>query len=548
VLSLRTLSGEAAYAGSEPPALLLYTLPQSTAPGNGQWRVEHTRFEELLSAYTTQGNGIAQTVEPYQEAPYQTAPGMGTAENTVPAAGEDGGNKENETASASNRKGDAAPDDAVDEGLENDTIFLSAPELFPAIDGSGVLLNEAADAAPSAGLDSRGTELPEDSAGGDEISGIDGVTAKGEGSFTQMLAAGAPDSGEDMAFTGGPPVNVAAPMADIGTVKTAGTADNQSAAGENLQSESGGAAPGGVSAAEIAAELSSEKRGIEAGEIDAPRITVVDARRKKLETGVSTPEDSANAAKQKTAARDGETKPLREQLSERRYGKSKNGDEVAVQRGAAGEKAADGYRAAAQLESADGKSRVADITVDMTRFESHARSEADSGAFSGNNAFSPAGLGGNGTETAGGERLTALLSQELQSSLGGELVKQAGIVLKDGGDGLIRLNLKPESLGNVKIRLTMEGNKISGEILVETKEALKAFEQQVHEMEKAFEAQGYDSARLEMSLANNGQGGGADTAQTWTASSAAVARYEAASEADTRREFFFPDRELDVLV
>jgi flagellar hook-length control protein FliK len=83
------------------------------------------------------------------------------------------------------------------------------------------------------------------------------------------------------------------------------------------------------------------------------------------------------------------------------------------------------------------------------------------------------------------------------------------VVLKDGGEGTIRLSLKPESLGNVKIRLEMADNKITGHIIVESDEALRAFEREVSSLEQAFKESGFEGADLEMSLAS-GNGSGAE--------------------------------------
>jgi hypothetical protein len=66
--------------------------------------------------------------------------------------------------------------------------------------------------------------------------------------------------------------------------------------------------------------------------------------------------------------------------------------------------------------------------------------------------------------------------------------------------------LKPESLGNVKIRLEMAENKITGHITVESEEALRAFEKEITSLEKAFVESGFEGASLEMSLAGNGGG------------------------------------------
>lgn len=101
-----------------------------------------------------------------------------------------------------------------------------------------------------------------------------------------------------------------------------------------------------------------------------------------------------------------------------------------------------------------------------------------------------------------------MLAQELHNSINGDIVRHASMVLKDGGEGLIKLNLKPESLGTVRIKLEMADNKVTGHILVDTQEALKAFEKEIQSLEQAFRDGGFQGASLEVSVSAGGQGSG----------------------------------------
>ncbi|GHT73085.1 hypothetical protein FACS1894124_0940 [Spirochaetia bacterium] len=102
-----------------------------------------------------------------------------------------------------------------------------------------------------------------------------------------------------------------------------------------------------------------------------------------------------------------------------------------------------------------------------------------------------------------------MLARELHQNLNGDIVRHASIMLRDGGEGTIRMTLKPESLGNVKIRLEMADNKIAGRIIVESNEALRAFEQEIRSLEQAFRDSGFDGATLEMAVASDGGQDGA---------------------------------------
>lgn len=103
-----------------------------------------------------------------------------------------------------------------------------------------------------------------------------------------------------------------------------------------------------------------------------------------------------------------------------------------------------------------------------------------------------------------------ILARELHQNLNGDIVRQAQVVLRDHGEGIIRLALKPESLGNVKIQLEMAENKITGHIIVESNEALKAFEREIHSLEQAFKDSGFAGASLDTTLASGSEGNGTD--------------------------------------
>jgi flagellar hook-length control protein FliK len=104
------------------------------------------------------------------------------------------------------------------------------------------------------------------------------------------------------------------------------------------------------------------------------------------------------------------------------------------------------------------------------------------------------------------------LAERLRDVWNGDIVQSAHIVLKDGDSGTIRLQLKPESLGNVKIELNLSDNNISGKIVVESDEAKSAFERNMSELADAFKQGGFDSARLEVSV-GGGSGGGAESSR-----------------------------------
>jgi len=107
-----------------------------------------------------------------------------------------------------------------------------------------------------------------------------------------------------------------------------------------------------------------------------------------------------------------------------------------------------------------------------------------------------------------GQDFQSMLSERLRDQWNGEIVQSAHIVLRDGDAGTIRLRLRPESLGNVKIELNLSDNNISGKIVVESDEAKSAFEKNMNDLADAFRQGGFDSAKLEVAV-GSGSGGGA---------------------------------------
>jgi hypothetical protein len=138
-----------------------------------------------------------------------------------------------------------------------------------------------------------------------------------------------------------------------------------------------------------------------------------------------------------------------------------------------------------------------------------------------------------------------LLARELSQNLNGAIVRQAQVLLRDGGEGTIRLALRPETLGNVKIQLELAEKKITGHIIVESNEALRAFEREIHSLEQAFKDSGFGETSLDMSLASGSDGNGENPHQRdpeagpFFSERFALSIYDAASERNGEGELGF---------
>jgi flagellar hook-length control protein FliK len=95
--------------------------------------------------------------------------------------------------------------------------------------------------------------------------------------------------------------------------------------------------------------------------------------------------------------------------------------------------------------------------------------------------------------------------ERLREMAGSELVKNAGMILRNGG-GEIRLVLKPESLGSVRLRLNLTDNVIDGKIIVDNTAVKHILEASLDSLTRALSAEGFQTASLQVSVS----GGGAD--------------------------------------
>jgi flagellar hook-length control protein FliK len=98
--------------------------------------------------------------------------------------------------------------------------------------------------------------------------------------------------------------------------------------------------------------------------------------------------------------------------------------------------------------------------------------------------------------------------ERLREMAGSELTRAAGIVVRDGG-GEIKLLLKPESLGNVRIRMNLVDNAIEGRIIVDNPAVKHVFEGSLSSLMRALTAEGFQTASLQVSVggknADNGR-------------------------------------------
>jgi flagellar hook-length control protein FliK len=102
------------------------------------------------------------------------------------------------------------------------------------------------------------------------------------------------------------------------------------------------------------------------------------------------------------------------------------------------------------------------------------------------------------SDAEAGGRLTRP-APNFQSRFIPEVVKQTGIILKNGGAGEIRLVLKPENLGSVRIRVSLTESSLEGRIVVDNNSVKELVESSLDNLKNALRLEGYQT-NLEVSV------------------------------------------------
>lgn len=327
------------------------------------------------------------------------------------------------------------------------------------------------------------------------------------------LEAGDSDLAAGRRATGGPSAAAsataeAAASARQGLAHSGSSPDSQapstpSRAGEQervASSQDGGAASKGADVRNLRADVSSSGLAMrDASHSGAARAGVV---QNASLTGEKKPgterEGRMSTAKGDIAGtetgRDRRKERLEVRLADLRGDRNGQGPSAASREGASGNEALAKATAAGNADAQHSDSSGADIVIRLTGGEAGQGTQA--------------GLRGDQAPLSRPGSFANALAQELRAQYNGDIVRHASIVLKNGGDGLIRLALQPGHLGDVKIQLKIADNNIAARIVVKSEEALKAFESELASLRQAFIDGGFDGASLDLSVSADGAGQG----------------------------------------
>ena len=108
------------------------------------------------------------------------------------------------------------------------------------------------------------------------------------------------------------------------------------------------------------------------------------------------------------------------------------------------------------------------------------------------------------TAAANGSNFQSMLANAIQENAP-DFVKAGNIVLRDGNQGSINLILRPESLGNVKISLSLSDKVITGQITVQSQEAYDAFKESIGALREAFAQSGFEAQGFDLNFSQGQQ-------------------------------------------
>ena len=107
--------------------------------------------------------------------------------------------------------------------------------------------------------------------------------------------------------------------------------------------------------------------------------------------------------------------------------------------------------------------------------------------------------GGRGSDSAAARTARSDgFAAYVRENLSSQIVKQSGIILRNNNSGEIRLVLKPEHLGRVRLRIQLDENRLSGRIFVDSSFVKDSFEQNLEALYRAFRNNGYETSGFEV--------------------------------------------------
>jgi len=92
----------------------------------------------------------------------------------------------------------------------------------------------------------------------------------------------------------------------------------------------------------------------------------------------------------------------------------------------------------------------------------------------------------------------AELARKLDAQAGNDIVRQVKVVLNRSDSGEVQINLRPDNLGRVRVRIQLIDNRLTGRIFVESAAAHEAFRNTLDGLQARLVESGFGAADLEL--------------------------------------------------
>ena len=275
--------------------------------------------------------------------------------------------------------------------------------------------------------------------------------------------------------------------------------------------DAGRAARGGQNAGENTPLTEAEKAEI-AAELEKTRVDPDNRKGRELaatESGSEGRDGSADARKQVAAAETARNEQGRKQSGDGRSrgedpgeGKLKVVDLRAPRKGGSPQQEGGESRSDSRGGDTRGGSVLKESSELQTGESRNLGQTQETDSVFGRQLMSSAESRGN--SSTGRVAQQQQLHRFLQESGYGEIVKNARMMLRENGSGEIRLNLSPKELGSVRVQLQLNDSHIAGRIIVENSTVREVVEQNLDQLHRAFQSQGLETGRLEVSVEERG--------------------------------------------
>ena len=100
--------------------------------------------------------------------------------------------------------------------------------------------------------------------------------------------------------------------------------------------------------------------------------------------------------------------------------------------------------------------------------------------------------------------VTTVLARKLAGQEGNEIVRLVRVVLNNSDSGEVNINLRPDNLGRIRVKILMEKNRLTGKILVDSAIAREAMRASINSLQSRLTESGFSAVDLDLAWDKDG--------------------------------------------